>query len=103
VPLPRTVGPQYAALGLHEPTTAESGPASADVPRPLAPNLTFQSFDVEDTTATHVQLRVISNQCTGGPAYQGDPDADPANDSDCTSGSDEDMVVRAAELQVFGQ
>ncbi len=85
------------------PTTAESGPASADVPRPLAPNLTFQSFDVEDTTATHVQLRVISNQCTGGPAYQGDPDADPANDSDCTSGSDEDLVVRAAELQVFGQ
>lgn len=85
------------------PTKAQSGPASADVPRPLAPNLTFQSFDVRNTTATHVQLRVISNQCTGTPVYQGDPDADPANQSDCTESSDEDRVVRAAELQVFGQ
>jgi hypothetical protein len=85
------------------PETSDTGPASADVPRPVAPNLQFQRYDVRNTTATHVQLRVISNQCTGGPAYQGDPDADPTNNSDCPSGSDEDRVVRAAELEVFGR
>ncbi len=85
------------------PSTAENGPASAGVPRPTAPDLQFKSYDVRDTSATHVQLRVLTNQCTGGPAYQDDPDADPANNSDCPSGSEEDSVVRAAELQVFGQ
>jgi extracellular elastinolytic metalloproteinase len=84
------------------PTTSKRGPASADVPRPLAPNLSFQGFDVRDTSATHVQLRVVSSQCTGGPAYQGDPDADPTNQSDCGKDSEEDEVVRAAELEVFG-
>jgi extracellular elastinolytic metalloproteinase len=85
------------------PETAASGPAAAGEPRPTAPDLQFVGFDVRDTDATHVQLRVIANQCTGGPAYQGDPDADPANDSDCTTGSDEDTVVRAAELQVYSR
>ena len=85
------------------PETAETGPASADEPRPTAPDLQLASFDVRRTNATHVQLRVLANQCTGAPAYQGDPDADPANNSDCTSGSDQDTVVRAAELQVFGR
>jgi hypothetical protein len=84
------------------PQTADSGPASAGQPRPTAPDLQLADFDVRDTQATHVQIRVLSNQCTGAPVYQGDPDADPANNSDCTSGSDEDEVVRAAELQVFG-
>ena len=70
--------------------------------RPTAPDLQLAGFDVRDTDATHVQLRVLSNQCTGTPLYQGDPDADPANDSDCTRASDEDTIVRAAELQVFG-
>ena len=83
------------------PASSSSGPASAGRPRPVVPKLQFQSSDVEDSTATQVQLRMISNQCTGGPAYQGDPDADPVNNSDCTSGSDEDRVVRAAELEVF--
>ncbi|HKH11880.1 MAG TPA: hypothetical protein VKA73_12145 [Rubrobacter sp.] len=36
-------------------------------------------------------------------AGQSDPDADPANNSNCPSGSDQDEVVRAAELQVFGR
>lgn len=48
-----------------------------DVPRPLAPQLNLRSFEVDDTNATHVQLRVISNQCTGTPEYQGEQDADP--------------------------
>jgi extracellular elastinolytic metalloproteinase len=85
------------------PAVTDTGTSSADVPRPLAPNLAFQSYDVTDTNATHVRLRVISNQCTGGPAYQGDQDADPSNNSDCPTGSEEDDVVRAAELEVFSR
>ena len=83
------------------PKTSETGPASAGTPRPTAPDLQLADFDVRDTNATHVQLRVIANQCTGTPGYQGDPDADPANNSDCSTQSPEAEVVRAAELQVF--
>jgi extracellular elastinolytic metalloproteinase len=76
------------------------------VPRPRAPELIMRSFDVPQTKATHVRLAVVTNQCTGGPAYQGDQDDDPANSTDC----DETTLpgfnvngtrVRAAELQVF--
>jgi extracellular elastinolytic metalloproteinase len=64
---------------------------------------------VEDTSwpsatgqgATHVRLRVLTNQCTGTPAYQGDQDDDPLNVTDCDDGSTQDENVRAAELQVF--
>jgi hypothetical protein len=72
-----------------------------DVPRPAAPDLQLRSFEIPATTATHLRLRVISNQCTGGSAFHGDQDADPANDSDCITGSTSDNAVRAAELQVF--
>ena len=77
----------------------------AGVPRPLAPQLNFQSFEVDDTNATHVQLRVISNQCTGTPGYQGEQDADPANMTDCddSENSTQDGIVRAAELEVFSR
>jgi len=71
------------------------------IPRPLAPNLIFRTFDVTDTTATHVRLVVVTNQCTGGPAYAGEQDQDPANVTDCGAGSEQDENVRAAELQVF--
>ena len=71
------------------------------IPRPLAPNLIFRAFDVPDTTATHVRLVVVANQCTGGPAYAGEQDQDPANTTDCAAGSAQDENVRAAELQVF--
>lgn len=70
-------------------------------PRPLAPDLTLRTFDIPDVTATHVQLRVVTNQCTGAPAYQGEQDNDPLNVTDCSAGSTQDQVVRAAELQVF--
>lgn len=71
-------------------------------PRPTAPDLILRTFDVPDTNATHVQLRVLSNQCTAtGTGFRGDQDADPLNDSDCVSGSDADLDVKAAELQVF--
>jgi extracellular elastinolytic metalloproteinase len=76
------------------------------IPRPRAPELIMRSFEVKRTVATHVRLRVVTNQCTGAPAYQGDQDDDPGNSTDC----DETTLpgfnvngtrVRAAELQVF--
>jgi len=70
-------------------------------PRPLAPDLLFQTFDVKDTQATHVRLVALENQCTGAPEYAGDQDDDPLNVTDCKAGSTRDDSVRAAELQVF--
>jgi uncharacterized repeat protein (TIGR01451 family) len=71
-------------------------------PRPAAPDLILRSFDVPDTNATHVQLRVLSNQCTAdNTGFRGDQDDDPTNTTDCVSGSTSDNLVRAAELQVF--
>jgi uncharacterized repeat protein (TIGR01451 family) len=100
-------GPGFTRIFTSRP---EAFPAS--VPRPLAPNLIFQQFDVPDTEATHVRMVVLSNQCTGNLEYQGDQDNDPLVHSDCRtqgviSAPDEvviapqDQTVRAAELQVF--
>jgi hypothetical protein len=76
----------------------------ADPPRPVAPHLILRKFDVKDFEATHIKFVVKTNQCTGGPAFQGNQDADPANDADCDTnvpvGNARDMV-RTAELQVF--
>jgi hypothetical protein len=83
-------------------------------PRPTAPDLTLRSFDVRDVSATHVRLRVRTNQCTGGPAYSGEQNQvnDPVfSNPDCASTaatpdravlSPPYDLVRAAELQVFG-
>jgi uncharacterized repeat protein (TIGR01451 family) len=67
--------------------------------RPSSPHLNIRSFDVPATSATHVRLRVVTNQCIGGPYT--DTEADLAHDSDCVTGSAQDDTVRAAELQVF--
>ncbi|HEY3227854.1 MAG TPA: M36 family metallopeptidase, partial [Roseiflexaceae bacterium] len=80
---------------------ADAFPAVA--PRPRAPDMIIRSFDIPKTKATHVRLRVVNNQCTGGPAYQGDQDDDPLNVTECVQGSTQDDNVRAAELQVFSQ
>ncbi len=72
----------------------------SDVPRPLAPDHLLRGFDVPDVAATHVQLRVATNQCIGTPAYQGEQDSDLLNPTDCSS-SAQAKNVRAAELQVF--
>jgi uncharacterized repeat protein (TIGR01451 family) len=61
-----------------------------------------KKFDIPDTTATHVRLVALENQCTGQNQFATDQDADPLNDTDCKSGSTRDESVRAAELQVFG-
>ncbi len=81
----------------------------AHAPRPRSPELIIRSFDVPDTRATHVALRVLTNQCTGGPAFQGDTDNDPLNNPDCDEGDAGPLLplqgnnVRAAELQVFSR
>ncbi|HEX6875548.1 MAG TPA: M36 family metallopeptidase, partial [Nocardioidaceae bacterium] len=72
-------------------------------PRPVAPNLTLRRFDVPDTRATHVRFVALENQCTGFSGYAGEQDNDPTNDTDCKTGSDRGLSVRAAELEVFGR
>ncbi|MDP9384650.1 MAG: M36 family metallopeptidase [Actinomycetota bacterium] len=75
-------------------------------PRTRVPELTARFFDVPDTEATHVRLRVLTNQCTGAPDFQGNQNADPINNSDCSEGrpiliASQGDIVRAAEFQVF--
>ena len=88
-------------------TRIYTSPADAfpsGVPRPLAPTLNLRAFDVPDTTATHVRLVVLNNQCTAeGTGYRGEQDADPSNATDCVDASTRESEVRAAELQVFGR
>lgn len=75
-----------------------------DPPRPVAPHMILRLFDIPDTLATHLRLVVLASQCTGGPDFQGDQDADPLNNSDCDSNvatNASRRFVRAAELQAF--
>jgi extracellular elastinolytic metalloproteinase len=75
-----------------------------DAPRPNGPQLILRDFSVPRFTATHVRLRVLTSQCTGGPAYQGEQDADPTATTDCdtnVSAASTRRFVRTAEIQVF--
>jgi hypothetical protein len=75
----------------------------ADAPRPVSPMLLLREFTFSPVQATHLQLRVRNSQCTGGPVYQGEQDADPHNLTDCNAaGPETTRYVRAAELQAFG-
>jgi uncharacterized repeat protein (TIGR01451 family) len=86
-------------LGFTEIFTSSPEAFPGGLPRPNAPDLIIRSFDVPDTTATHVRIQVVTNQCTGQSEYFRE-DADLANTSDCrTSARAND--VRIAELQVF--
>lgn len=87
--------------------------------RPLQKTMNLRSFDFPPVKATHVQLRVLTNQCTGGPEFAGEQDTDPLNPTDCaTSPAPPDILgarpetiinpdpgpgsmVRATEFQVF--
>jgi hypothetical protein len=103
---PATVRAIPTARSRGTPPASSRAPKFRERPRlgrTTAPDLQLAGFDVRDTQATHVQLRVLSNQCTGTPVYQGDPDADPANDPDCNENSPQGEIVRAAELQVFSR
>jgi hypothetical protein len=93
-------------------TTFYTSPADAfpgGVPRPLAPDMILRSFDVPDTSATHLRLVVESNQCTGSTIFTDAAlENDPASSSDCREGNPPlvaatDDAVRAAELQVFSR
>ena len=88
-------------LGFSKIFTSPADAFPAVRPRPAAPDLILRGFAVPSTSATHVQIRVVTNQCTGAPDYQGDQDMDPLNNTDCIGGSTRDNDVRIAELQVF--
>ena len=76
----------------------------ADVPRPVAPTLLMREFSFSPVQATHLRIVVHTSQCTGGPAYQGEQDADPANATDCNeAGPTTTRFVRVAEVQAFSQ
>jgi hypothetical protein len=73
-----------------------------DAPRPVQPALILREFDLPRTRATHLRVVVRSSQCTGGPDFQGEQDADPFNATDCdTAGGASSRFVRIAEVQAF--
>jgi hypothetical protein len=85
----------------------------------VSPELIIREFSLPVAVrATHVRIVVLTNQCTGNPAFQGEQDADPLNGTDCREGSpgagtvevfgdlpqvvaQRDDEVRIAELQAF--
>ena len=52
------------------------------------------------TKATHVRIRVLTNQCTGAPAYQGDQDDDPGNSTDCDETTLPGFGVNAERVRI---
>ena len=85
------------------PTPAQSDAFPADAPRPVAPMLLLRNFTFSPVKATHLRIVVRNSQCTGGPAYQGEQDADPNNATDCNAaGPASTRFVRVAEVQAFG-
>jgi extracellular elastinolytic metalloproteinase len=100
----KTSGGNCAAGSHYRPvytSPADAFPGSR--PRPVAPSLIIRNFAFDPVRATHLRLVVLSNQCTGGPDFQGDQDSDPTNNSDCVSGSSEGQEVSAAELEAFSR
>jgi extracellular elastinolytic metalloproteinase len=82
--------------------TSPANAFPADVPRPTAPDLGIRSFRIPPTVATHLMIRVLTNQCTGAPEYAGQQHNDPRSNSDCTTGNPTvAQTVRIAELQAF--
>jgi extracellular elastinolytic metalloproteinase len=82
--------------------TSPANSFPADVPRPTAPDLTARSFRIPPTFATHLMIRVLTNQCTGAPEYAGSRTNDPRSTSDCTTGNPAvAQTVRIAEFQAF--
>jgi extracellular elastinolytic metalloproteinase len=89
-------------------TKVYTSPADAfpgDAPRPIAPQLIMRDFQMPlKFKATHLRLRVLTSQCTGGPAYQGEQDADPSATTDCdtnVSSASTRRFVRVSEIQAF--
>ena len=59
--------------------TSRADAFPGDPPRPVSPHMILREFDIPNVTATHLRLVVKTSQCTGGPAFQGEQDADPTN------------------------
>ncbi|HEY7017437.1 MAG TPA: M36 family metallopeptidase [Gaiellaceae bacterium] len=75
-----------------------------DAPRPNGPQLIMRDFETSKFKATSLRLRVLTSQCTGGPAYQGEQDADPSATTDCdinVAANSTRRFVRVAEIQAF--
>ncbi|MBU2670383.1 M36 family metallopeptidase [Actinoplanes bogorensis] len=72
-------------------------------PRPRVKDLVVKSFDIKPTTATHLRLEVVNTQCTGGPDFAGEQDADPRAATDCATASPQALNVRVAEFQAYGR
>ena len=75
-----------------------------DAPRPNGPQLIMRDFKIPKTKATHLRLRVLTNQCTGGPGYQGEQDAEPTSATDCdtnVAAASTRRFVRVAEFEAF--
>jgi hypothetical protein len=91
------------AANFHVVYTSPADAFPSIAPRPRAPELEIKSFDIPDTAATHLRLRVVTSQCTGAPDFAGEQDADPRADTDCATASPQALNVRVAEFQAFAQ
>ncbi len=69
--------------------------------RPFSAQLNLRSFNVKPSAATHLRIRVLASQCTGGPLYAGEQDNDPRAATDCRTASPFAAQVRIAEVQAF--
>jgi hypothetical protein len=70
--------------------------------RPYVSQLNLRTFHLNPPTpATHLRIRVLASQCTGGPRYAGEQDSDPATTTDCATASPFAAQVRIAEVQAF--
>jgi hypothetical protein len=69
--------------------------------RPFSPQINLRSFAVQPSAATHLRIRVLASQCTGGPLYAGEQDADPRAATDCATASPAAAAVRIAEVQAY--
>lgn len=91
-----------ADAGYRSVYTSPAGAFPAGAPRPTAPDLNLRSFRIKPTIATHLRIRVLTNQCTGAPAYQGSQHDDPRFTSDCVTGNPAvASEVRISEFQAF--
>ncbi|TIC84023.1 M36 family metallopeptidase [Nocardioides sp. GY 10127] len=84
--------------------TSDANAFPAVRPRPVAPDQTLREFVLpRRVRAAAVRLVALENQCTGFAGYAGEIDADPLNDTDCSTASDRGTIVHAAELQVYAR
>ncbi|HIZ98542.1 MAG TPA: M36 family metallopeptidase [Candidatus Janibacter merdipullorum] len=72
-----------------------------EAPRPVAPELKMRDFDIPRTRATHVRVELLTNQCQGGPAFAGEQDEDPDNETDCATGYDGADTIALSEVQIL--